>query len=586
MTVHWRKGVLVAIFMGTALTALGQTLPPEVVRYADLVLHNGKVLTADETFSIQQAVAIREGQFLAVGTTERILSMAGPQTLAIDLAGATVVPGFIATDADNEFAGGNLYKATQIRGELLGTLRVYKREDIWARMQQLLKDVPAGEPVFLRFDNDAAPTELTSFTKEDLDRLAPRNPLMATAGGVETVVNSLMMEKILELLPKEHPHILKDEQTGQPNGRIYGFALGVVGWDLRPWPRIDDSYLNEQKQNIQEVLGKGVTTLVGHIQGFTVSVLNLLAHQGELNIRVRGSHDFLRQNPNSEAFLRRIGNLVDFGLGDLVKIIGAGLESLDGAADHGSALTLRPKVSSGGFAYGPYGKNDWVGDRRSWDDPTVDRSKTEWASVMAAIKYGWNFSSIHNVGDGATAIWLEAVEKGLSQPDLVMKPQFRPFGLDHNHFWNASQDDKVKEFDVRRGLGKVFSSPGMALEMYGESIHDAQPVPELIEKGFKVHIEGAEPLEEIQRYVTRKDEKGHIWGPDHAVDRKTALLMKTLWAARFIGEDHLLGSIQPGKLADLVVLGEDYLSVPDSRLAQIPVVMTVVDGRIVHRKGM
>ena len=59
--------------------------------------------------------------------------------------------------------------------------------------------------------------------------------------------------------------------------------------------------------------------------------------------------------------------------------------------------------------------------------------------------------------------------------------------------------------------------------------------------------------------------------------------MKTLWAARFIAEDDRLGSIEPGKLADLVVLGEDYLTVSDSRLAQIPVDMTVVEGRIVYR---
>lgn len=123
----------------------------------------------------------------------------------------------------------------------------------------------------------------------------------------------------------------------------------------------------------------------------------------------------------------------------------------------------------------------------------------------------------------------------------------------------------------------------MAVELYGEAIHDVQPVPHLIGQGLKVHIEGSHPLVEIQHYVTRKDDKGRIWGPDHSIDRKTALRMKTLWAARFIAEDDRLGSIEPGKLADLVVLGEDYLTVSNSRLAQIPVDMTVVQGRIVYR---
>ena len=100
----------------------------------------------------------------------------------------------------------------------------------------------------------------------------------------------------------------------------------------------------------------------------------------------------------------------------------------------------------------------------------------------------------------------------------------------------------------------MFQRPEEAVQLYGERLHDVQPVPQLIKQGLMVHIEGTEPFDEIQKYVTRKDEKGHLWGPDHAVDRETALLMKTVWAARFFGEDDRLGSIEEGKLADLTVL--------------------------------
>ncbi|MEE8583777.1 MAG: amidohydrolase family protein [Acidobacteriota bacterium] len=118
--------------------------------------------------------------------------------------------------------------------------------------------------------------------------------------------------------------------------------------------------------------------------------------------------------------------------------------------------------------------------------------------------------------------------------------------------------------------------------MYGDVLHDAQPVRELIERGLKVHIEGSRPFLEIERYVTRKDDKGRIWGPDHAIDRKTALLMKTRWAARFIAEDDRLGSIEPGKLADLAVLGRDYLKIPAQEISEMPVVATMVGGRFVY----
>ena len=398
-----------------------------------------------------------------------------------------------------------------------------------------------------------------------------------------------MLEKLLERMPggENHPAILKDPATGKPNGRIYGQATGIVGWDLRPWPVIDEAMVGEQKKVFLNLNRKGITSMVAHTQGFNLSVVNALWHRNELSVRVFASHDFLRQNPFAEAYLRRLGNLVDFGLGDMVKIVGAGVAAMDGNADTGSALTLDSKLRSGGFAFPPHGQNKWIGygaHQQQWADQAVPRELTEWENVQAAIKYGWNTTGIHNVGDQATAIWLEAIEQGLEQPDLVLRPQWRPFGLDHNLFWDPRNYSQIEKLDVRRGLGKMWQRPEAMVELYGDQIHDVQPVPELIRRGFKVHIEGTRPLEEMQRYITRRDEEGRTWGPDHAIDRPTALRMKTLWAARFIGEDKNLGSIEKGKKADLVVLGSDYLSVPEEQIEKIEVLQTIVDGRVVYEK--
>jgi predicted amidohydrolase YtcJ len=271
----------------------------------------------------------------------------------------------------------------------------------------------------------------------------------------------------------------------------------------------------------------------------------------------------------------------------MVRILGAGLASADGNADIGSALTLDPKLRSGGYAFAPEGENKWIGygsHKDRWGDNTVPKELTEWANVQAAVKYGWNTAGIHNVGDQATQIWMDSIEEALKQPDLVLRPQWRPFGLDHNMFWNEKQDDQIKRLDVRRGLGKVWQRPEQAVELYGDRIHDVQPVPELIQKGFNVHIEGTDPFEELQQYITRKDEQGRVWGPDHAVDRPTALRMKTIWAARYIAEDKNLGSIEKGKKGDLVVLGADYLTVPEDQIERIPIEMTIVDGKIVYER--
>jgi predicted amidohydrolase YtcJ len=106
-------------------------------------------------------------------------------------------------------------------------------------------------------------------------------------------------------------------------------------------------------------------------------------------------------------------------------------------------------------------------------------------------------------------------------------------------------------------------------------------VPQLISKGFKVHIEDAS-FEKLQNYITRRDKAGRVWGPDHAIDRPTALKMATVYAARYIGEDKNIGSIERGKKADMAILGADYMTVPESQIGRIPVNAVVVDGRLVY----
>ena len=176
------------------------------------------------------------------------------------------------------------------------------------------------------------------------------------------------------------------------------------GWDLRPWPTIDDSMVEEQKQMFRKLNEQGITSMVAHTQGFSLSVVNVLWHRNELTMRLFAAHDFLRQNPYAEAYLRRMGNLIDFGLGDMVRIVGAGLASADGNADIGSALTLDPKLRSGGYAFAPEGENKWIGygpHQNRWSDNKVSKETTEWSNVQTAVKYGWNTKGIHKTGDFA-----------------------------------------------------------------------------------------------------------------------------------------------------------------------------------------
>jgi predicted amidohydrolase YtcJ len=199
---------------------------------------------------------------------------------------------------------------------------------------------------------------------------------------------------------------------------------------------------------------------------------------------------------------------------------------------------------------------------------------------MVAARYGYNTTGIHNVGDGATQLWLESIDDAMTQKDMVLKP-WRPFGMDHNLFWHPRNQELMLKHDVRRGLGKMWQSPDKAVELYGDKMHDIQPVPELLEKGFRVHIEGA-GFPVLQRYITRRDTQGRVWGPDQAIDRQTALRMVTVWAARYIAEDTKIGSIEKGKKGDLLVLGQDYMTVPEDQIGKMPVEAVIVGGKVVY----
>src|SRR5688500_11086315 len=109
------------VLLPAVVAAQQGQVPPELIVYPELILHNGKVLTVDANFRVAEAVAIRSGVFLSIATNAEVLRLRGPETKVINLAGRTVIPGFIATDGDGAPVADALYKDTQIGGKLLGT---------------------------------------------------------------------------------------------------------------------------------------------------------------------------------------------------------------------------------------------------------------------------------------------------------------------------------------------------------------------------------------------------------------------------------------------------------------------------------
>jgi len=595
--------LIVSIFcLSLAGQIRAQNLPPEVLRYADMVFLNGKVITADERFTVAEAVAVRDGKILAVGRSQDIIRMAGPKSLRIDLQGKSVVPGFIDSDGDNAFAGGDFYKYTQVGDRLINKGRRIRGDDVpelKETIRQHVRMAKPGESVFLNAPK-AFPVEADKWTRKELDELAPTTPLLITLTSSDALANSAMLKLAFSAgLPLSNFGVIKDK-NGEATGQLSGQSAGFVMWNLRPYPRLEP-LIQDQHEIMKEFAEVGVTTLTGHATGLDMTLWNVMAHKNELKIRFRPAIDFIRQNPLGEQFFRRVGNLVDFHIGGMVKIVGAAIGPVDDGSNSPSGiLTHEPRKiipEVGGFD--PRGEDKWLSSQwsgKKFEDLTPEeRNQTEWLNVQLARRYGWNLSGIHNMGSRATEIILLSLDDATRQEGMLIPQLFKPNGLDHNLVWHPKSIELAKKLkdQVRFGLNaeifdqRISRGREVTFAQFGENMHTMQPVKDLFAAGLSIHSEGGEPtkkppMRRIKWLVTRRDNTDRTWGAKHAVDRKTALWMTTLNAAKFIGEEKELGSIEAGKLADLVVLGGDFLTVPDLEIEKLRVLMTVVDGRVVH----
>ena len=620
--VYQGLGLIVLFFTISIVTAQNMDILGELIHYPDFIFYNGQVLTADADvdFTIAEAVAVRGNRILAVGASQQIQLMAGPDTRSVDLKGNSLTPGFIYSNADNSVPAGDIQKDSMWAGRIQPELGGDNMDQILSTLTHIVDQEGGSQaPVYFNLVDTWSGTVADSWDITTLDEVAGDTPVIVFLESSEAVVNTAMLNlAVKEGFPPDHLHLQKDA-NGKYTGRVGAQAAGYIGREVRPWPDpvwFDEVAIPGAISSLTNYAHYGVTVATGHMSALTMTVMNRIFHEqpDKLVIRVFPGLDFLDKNWEGEKYLKRMGNLVDFALtderGPMVTIVATSVGPHAGTPDGVSGLlSIKPRTNIiRGLSKNPRGDNRWTAEWITGLDQSEvtpeQLRQTDYHNVLLARKHGWPVTGIHNMGSEGIRLAMQVVYEAEQQEQLYVKKLWRTHGLDHNIEWepeifayyDAHPELKgIVSFGI--GLKEVVdqrSSKPLGIdklldEQWGVAgLEKIAPLRTIMERGIQFHIEGSEPHEDtqhptwhMQKAVTRIDRDGRVIAINQAIDRKSAFLALTRWAARFINEKQM-GTIEPGKFADLVVFNGNILDVPIEDLANVKAVMTMVGGQVAY----
>ncbi len=544
---------------------------------ADLVLTNGKVVTVDENFPEAEAVAVSGDRIVAVGSAKKIKAYIGDATRVIDLEGKLAIPGFI--DSHAHFTG---------VGEARMVLDLTKTKnwgEIVALVGEAARKAAPGEWIRGRgwhqekWDQTPDPNVDGLPYHQDLSKVSPDNPVLLThASGHSCLANAKAMELAgISKTTSDPPggEIVRDP-AGRPIGAFRETAQGLVGRALAGYEmkRTEAERMADEQKAIelaaQECLSKGITSL--HDAGASFATIDLyksLAEEGKLGIRI-----YAMIGEGNDRLQESLSRYRIEGAGQNHLTVRSIKRFMDGALGAHGAWLLEPYSdlpSSTGLNTTP-----------------LDEIKE---TARLAVENGFQLCT-HAIGDRANREILDIYEEAFStHPD---KKDLR---------WRVEHAQHLSPSDIPR-----FGALGVIPSMQG--VHCTSDGPWVIKKlgeeraregayvwrkliaggavicnGTDAPVEDVNPIPCFYATVSRKMKDGAVFFPEQRLSREEALRTYTLNGAYAAFQEELLGSVQPGKLADITVLSKDIMTVPEDEILKTEVVMTIVGGKVLYQKS-
>jgi predicted amidohydrolase YtcJ len=566
--------------LGAAAVPAGQQAP------VDLIVVNAKVLTVDPGNTQAEALAIRGNTFAAVGTTESIRRMAGPQTRVIDAGGRTVVPGFIES---------HVHATGAARGEVSQAfIQLHSIQEIKDWVRARASEAGSGGWVRLPRVDVTRIREGRLPNKADLDEAAPNNPAVYTwqyANRNIQVLNDAAIKraKIGKATVAPKGCTLHFAPGGEFTGRMENCQSLL---DIPERQVTEPEYLDSLAALMKKYNEVGITSIgerSSNAKGFRD--YQQLKAQGRLPVRARVTIR-IDTGDNSEAGFERIitGLGVKYDEGDEWVRVGPLKIGVDGGALYGTAVMREPYPASSHELYGITDPK-YSGEFGRGQGLTADGVKNY---VRVGNRLGWQLSS-HVTGDRGVDIVLDAIEAANKEQSMLDKR----YNLIHAYFASADTARRAAS------LGAIVDTQPMWFYKDGDALLKALG-PKYMntfigaktwkDNGVTValnadHMQGFDPVGALNPYhpllamqaaITRKTQGGQLIGPDERISRLDALRMTTINAAYIGFEEKKKGSIEVGKLADLAILTADFLTVPEDQIMNIKSYMTIVDGKVVH----
>lgn len=560
---------------GIALT-LGLLAAP-LAAQADLVLRGGTVVTVDDRSGDVAALAIRGDHILAAGSEADVEALIGPGTRVIELdAGAIAVPGFI--EGHGHFVG---------LGESLQVLDL-RHARSWSEIVALVREAAArarpGEWILGRgwhqekWEEVPEGAVLGFPTHASLSAVTPANPVCLThASGHACICNAAALRLAgidAKTRDPEGGDILRDAQ-GEPIGVLRETAQDLVqaaqdAARLRR-PREEQTAALRRAAQLadRECARHGVTSFQDAGSPFaTIDVLADMAERGELGTRlwvmIRETNARLAELGASQ---RRI-DAADHHL-----TVRAIKRTMDGALGSRSAWMLA------GYADAP--------DSTGLSITTVEDVR---ATAELAAKLGFQLC-VHAIGDRANREVLDLFEEVFAAHPELQDPRWR---IEHAQHLAAQDVPRFAQLGViasMQGVHCTSDAPYVIARLGEERAEEGAYVwrrlldsEAVVSNGTDAPVESVDPIACFIASVTRRCADGTVFYGKQRMTRREALRSYTMAAAYAAFEEGVKGSLTPGKLADVVVLSRNILTVPDDELAGTEVLYTIVGGKIVYQR--